>query len=70
MFIQVPDTYYKQLREKLKTSKVKVKEDLDEVSGGGISDWLEVLLVCCCCCCSVMENQALIIASIADHTAL
>ena len=42
MFIQVPDTYYTQLREKLKTSKVKVKEDLDEVSGGITSDWLEV----------------------------
>ena len=25
---------------------------------------------CCYCCCSVMENQALIIASVADHTAL
>ena len=68
MFIQVPDTYYTQLREKLKTSKVKVKEDLDEVSGG-TSDWLEVLLVFCCCS-FVMENQALIIASVADHTAL
>lgn len=43
MFIQVPDTYYTQLREKLKTSKVKVKEDFDEVSGSIISDLLGVL---------------------------
>lgn len=28
-FLEVPDTYYKQLREKLKSSKVQVKEDMD-----------------------------------------
>lgn len=28
-FMFVPDTYYKQLRENLKQSKVKVSEDLD-----------------------------------------
>jgi len=30
-FLSIPDTYYKQLREKLKDSKVKVLEDLDEI---------------------------------------
>lgn len=30
-FLEVPDTYYKTLREKLKTSKVKIQEDLDEL---------------------------------------
>ena len=70
IFLNIPDTYYTQLREKLKNSKVKIKENLDEVSGGIISDWIEVLLVFCCCCCSAMENQALIIASVADQAAL
>lgn len=28
-FMSVPDTYYDQLREKLKHSKVKISEDLD-----------------------------------------
>lgn len=28
-FMSVPDTYYDQLRENLKNSKVKVSEDLD-----------------------------------------
>ena len=34
-FMTVPDTYYQQLRENLKRSKVKVTEDLDilEVRG-------------------------------------
>nr|KAG5696893.1 hypothetical protein BaRGS_035303 [Batillaria attramentaria] len=30
-FLEVPDTYYKQLREKLKSSKVKIVEDMDEL---------------------------------------
>ena len=69
IFLNIPDTYYTKLREELKNSKVKIKENLDEVSGGIISDWIEVLLFFCCCC-SAMENQALIIASVADHAAL
>lgn len=28
-FMSVPDTYYDQLREKLKDSKVKISEDMD-----------------------------------------
>ena len=28
-FLSVPSTYYKQLREKLKTAKIKVKENID-----------------------------------------
>lgn len=28
-FMSVPDTYYNQLRENLKHSKVKISEDLD-----------------------------------------
>lgn len=28
-FMSVPETYYHQLREKLKHSKVKISEDLD-----------------------------------------
>lgn len=28
-FMSVPDTYYEQLRENLKLSKVKISEDLD-----------------------------------------
>lgn len=28
-FMSVPDTYYEQLREKLKHSKVKIVEDMD-----------------------------------------
>lgn len=28
-FMSVPDTYYEQLRENLKQSKVKISEDLD-----------------------------------------
>lgn len=30
-FLKVPDTYYEQLREKLKTAKITVTEDLDKV---------------------------------------
>ncbi|XP_063967631.1 4-hydroxyphenylpyruvate dioxygenase-like [Lytechinus pictus] len=30
-FLSIPDSYYKNLRERLKTSKVKVTEDLDEI---------------------------------------
>lgn len=28
-FMSVPDTYYNQLREKLKHAKIKISEDLD-----------------------------------------
>lgn len=28
-FLHVPSTYYKQLREKLKSAKIRVKENLD-----------------------------------------
>lgn len=28
-FLAVPSTYYKQLREKLKTAKIRVKENID-----------------------------------------
>lgn len=36
-FLSAPDTYYEDLRQKLKTAKIKVKEDLDvlQVSMGG-----------------------------------
>ena len=30
-FMKIPDTYYDQLREKLKNAKITVKEDLDVV---------------------------------------
>ena len=30
-FMRIPDTYYDQLREKLKNAKITVKEDLDVV---------------------------------------
>lgn len=30
-FLSAPDTYYKDLRHKLKTAKIKVKEDLDRL---------------------------------------
>lgn len=30
-FMTIPDTYYDQLREKLKDAKITVKEDLDVV---------------------------------------
>jgi len=30
-FLQVPDTYYEQLKERLKTAKVKVTEDMAQV---------------------------------------
>jgi 4-hydroxyphenylpyruvate dioxygenase len=30
-FLQVPDTYYEQLRERLKTAKIKVTEDMDKL---------------------------------------
>ena len=30
-FMSIPDTYYDQLREKLKDAKITVKEDLDVV---------------------------------------
>ena len=42
MFIQVPETYYKQLREKLKSSKVKVKEDMDEVGPQVLFEGLKI----------------------------
>lgn len=31
-FMTIPDTYYEQLREKLKDAKITVKEDLDVVT--------------------------------------
>jgi len=31
-FMAIPDTYYEQLREKLKNAKITVKEDLDVVT--------------------------------------
>lgn len=36
-FLAAPDTYYQDLRQKLKTAKIKVKEDLDvlQVSTAG-----------------------------------
>lgn len=36
-FLSAPDTYYQDLRQKLKTAKIKVKEDLDvlQVSTAG-----------------------------------
>lgn len=30
-FLSAPDTYYDSLREKLKTAKIKVKEDLNRL---------------------------------------
>lgn len=33
-FMSIPDTYYDQLREKLKSAKIKVAEDLAVVRGG------------------------------------
>lgn len=30
-FLQVPDTYYEQLKERLKTAKIKVTEDMEQV---------------------------------------
>lgn len=30
-FLKIPDSYYKNLRKRLETSKIKVKEDLDQV---------------------------------------
>lgn len=30
-FLNAPDSYYEQLREKLKSSKLKIHEDLDEL---------------------------------------
>lgn len=30
-FLEIPNTYYKNLRERLKKSKVKITEDLDKV---------------------------------------
>lgn len=32
-FMSIPDTYYDQLRAKLKTAKIKVAEDIDTVRG-------------------------------------
>lgn len=42
-FMSVPDTYYDQLRENLKQSKVKISEDLD-VLQVRIMDHLRALL--------------------------
>ena len=36
----IPDTYYDNLREKLKTAKITVKEDLDTVKGRHIHNLL------------------------------
>lgn len=33
-FLAAPDTYYSTLRQKLKTAKIKVKEDLDRLQVG------------------------------------
>lgn len=33
-FLSAPDTYYESLRQKLKTAKIKVKEDLDVLQVG------------------------------------
>lgn len=33
-FLSAPDTYYDTLRQKLKTAKIKVKEDLDRLQVG------------------------------------
>ena len=30
-FLKIPDTYYDQLREKLKTAKITIKEDISEL---------------------------------------
>ncbi|CAG0904059.1 unnamed protein product [Darwinula stevensoni] len=35
-FLTIPDTYYEQLREKLKTAKIKVKEDISRLQELGI----------------------------------
>lgn len=42
-FLVAPDTYYDDLREKLKTAKIKVKEDLDrlQVRKGTFLDWVQ-----------------------------
>ena len=31
-FLKVPDSYYSELRERLRNSKVKIEEDLNKVS--------------------------------------
>ena len=35
-FLKIPDTYYDSLRQKLRTVKIKVTEDLDTVGRGGM----------------------------------
>lgn len=35
-FLEIPNTYYKNLRERLKKSKVKITEDLDKVRNMGL----------------------------------
>lgn len=44
-FMSVPDTYYEQLRENLKQSKVKISEDLD-VLQVRIEEHLSMLFSC------------------------
>ena len=48
-FLSAPDTYYDTLRRKLKTAKIKVKEDLDhlQVSRCGIKVSLESFTASC-----------------------
>ena len=36
-FLHIPDFYYDNLRERLKTAKIKVKEDISEVRDAGMS---------------------------------
>ena len=41
--MKVPDSYYTELRERLKNSKVKIEEDLSIVSASSSSELLDTL---------------------------
>lgn len=38
-FLAVPSTYYKQLREKLKSAKIQVKESIDVLEVRLVQEW-------------------------------
>ena len=44
-FLSVPDKYYDNLRERLKTSPIKVKEDLDKVNIGDNNYCLSITII-------------------------
>jgi hypothetical protein len=65
--MQVPDSYYEDLRQRLSASSLKIKEDLDVIQKLQLLvDFDEQVWVCLCVCVSVCDRE---VAALVDEWA-